>query len=176
LPKPAPGDIVVISGPPGAGKSSTARELLKLIDAPVSYIEGDVFWSFFTKTTGRSRASNATALIRAVMFSAIAFSRSGYKVIVDFTIGPWHFDLFKKYLREASMHYVVICPDEQTCANRAAAHADATNRDYAAFHEIHEAFRNLGDFEENTIRDASAKSPELAARIHQNLLLGTYRV
>jgi uridine kinase len=38
--------VIFLSGPIGAGKTAVARELLHLLPAPLSYIEGDVFWSF----------------------------------------------------------------------------------------------------------------------------------
>lgn len=37
------------SGPVGAGKTTVAKELVALLPAPVSYIEGDIFWYFVAK-------------------------------------------------------------------------------------------------------------------------------
>jgi uridine kinase len=54
--------VIFLSGPIGAGKTAVARELLQLLPAPLSYIEGDTFWSFIrirrrTRITGQlSRA------------------------------------------------------------------------------------------------------------------------
>ena len=41
--------IILLSGTVGAGKSTVAKELVKLIDNPVINIEGDVFWKFIAK-------------------------------------------------------------------------------------------------------------------------------
>ena len=37
--------VIFLSGPIGAGKTAVAQELLKLLPAPLSYIEGDTFWT-----------------------------------------------------------------------------------------------------------------------------------
>ena len=41
--------VVMLSGPVGAGKTTVARELVAISPAPLCYIEGDTFWSLFTK-------------------------------------------------------------------------------------------------------------------------------
>jgi adenylate kinase family enzyme len=41
--------VVMLSGPGGAGKTTVARELVAISPAPLSYVEGDVFWPLFTK-------------------------------------------------------------------------------------------------------------------------------
>ena len=47
--------ITILSGPVGAGKTTVARELVALLPAPVSYIEGDTFWSFVEKAHSADR-------------------------------------------------------------------------------------------------------------------------
>jgi chloramphenicol 3-O-phosphotransferase len=41
--------IIFLSGPIGAGKTAVAKALLPLLPAPLSYIEGDTFWSAMTR-------------------------------------------------------------------------------------------------------------------------------
>lgn len=41
--------VIFLSGPIGAGKTAAAQELLQLLPAPLSYIEGNTFWSFMRK-------------------------------------------------------------------------------------------------------------------------------
>jgi uridine kinase len=45
--------VIFLSGPIGAGKTAVTQELLRLLPAPLSYIEGDTFWSFMRKRRRR---------------------------------------------------------------------------------------------------------------------------
>lgn len=172
--KAKPGDVILISGPPGAGKSAAARELVKLLDGPAAYIEGDVFWGFLAKTAGRSRRSDAKPLIRAMMLSALAFSKSGYTVVVDFSIGPWHVDLFKDWLGDAKVHYIIVCPSVRVCAQRAAVRSDGAIVDYAPYRDLYDAFARGHAFEKNLIRDDDAEPCAIATKIAQSSRSGDY--
>ena len=80
--------VTMLSGPIGAGKTTVARELLALLPAPVSYIEGDTFWSFIDKPHSRDRREVFHVILRAMTAAAIPFARSGYEVLLDFSIPP----------------------------------------------------------------------------------------
>jgi ATP-dependent protease HslVU (ClpYQ) ATPase subunit len=55
-----------MSGPMGAGKTAVAKELLALLPAPLSYIEGDTFWSFINKDGERGSRDNFPVLVRSM--------------------------------------------------------------------------------------------------------------
>jgi uridine kinase len=47
VPDQPSGSLIILSGPPGAGKSTVAKELMQLLPLPPAYIGGDDFWKFF---------------------------------------------------------------------------------------------------------------------------------
>jgi len=60
------GRVIMLSGPVGAGKTTVARELVSILPEPLSYIEGDTFWSFIKKSKGRDRRENFRTIMRAI--------------------------------------------------------------------------------------------------------------
>jgi chloramphenicol 3-O-phosphotransferase len=174
------GSIILISGPPGAGKSTVAKELAGLLDGPVASIEGDVFWQFIVKSKGSQRkigrSTNSRLVIKAMMYSALVYARGGYTALVDFTIGPWFFDLFEKHLEGTPFHYVVLCPSEAVCAQRAVSRAEGAMADYSEFRELHAAFSDAQGFDRHVVRNGDAGAAELAQRILAEIAADGYRI
>jgi uridine kinase len=78
----------MLSGPIGAGKTTVARELIPMLRGQISYIEGDTFWSFIAKTGNQDRREDFRVIMRAMTAAALPFARSGYDVLLDFSIPP----------------------------------------------------------------------------------------
>src|SRR5579872_4612194 len=74
--------VIFLSGPIGAGKTAVAQELLRLLPAPLSYIEGDRFWSFINKGGERGLRENFPVLVRSMTAAALPFARSGFRVLI----------------------------------------------------------------------------------------------
>jgi len=114
------GQIVILSGPVGAGKSTVARELIAASGEGTAYIEGDTFWSFIAKpATGQSYPKAFTMIMRAMTATARHYERDGYEVLLDFSIPPWYLEAIGKLLQGKSFSYVVLRPSEEVCAARA---------------------------------------------------------
>jgi len=75
--------VIFLSGPIGAGK-----EVFQLLPAPLSYIEGDTFWSFIRIGGERGPRDNFPVLVRSMTAAAIPLARSGFRVLIDFSIPP----------------------------------------------------------------------------------------
>ena len=176
-----PGEIVLLAGPPGAGKTTVARELVALADGPTASIEGDVFWHFFVKGNAgspgsKTRMKHSRIIIKAMMLAALPYARGGYRVIVDFSIGPWFLDLFDKWMEGTAFSYVILCPSEAACAARAAARNEGAVPEYGPYRELHAAFADLGALERYAVRRDDADPLALATLIRDGLAAGTYRL
>jgi len=109
--------VIFLSGPIGAGKTAVAKALLPLLPGPLSYIEGDTFWSFIRKDE-RALHENFPVLVRSMTAAALPFARSGFRVLIDFSIPPTFVETARKILKEVPFDFVLLRPTFEVCAQR----------------------------------------------------------
>ncbi len=113
--------IVLLSGPVGAGKSTVARELIKILPGPTVYIEGDTFWSFVVKrTVDAKNVKNFKMIMTSMVAAAVPYALYGNEVILDFSIPPWFLDTVQAVakVKNVPLDLVVLRPSLQVCAER----------------------------------------------------------
>lgn len=168
--------IVLLSGPPGAGKSTVAQQLIALMPGQVAYIEGDTFWRFFTKGFEiPGRRKNFKTVVTSILMAAIPYARAGYTTIVDFPIPPWALKTANTLAqtRHVQLNYIVLYPTEEVCAKRAATRAEGIIDDYTVFKELYASF---ADAERHIISNDLADAVMLAAYIQEALTEGRFRI
>jgi adenylate kinase family enzyme len=168
--------IVLLSGPPGAGKTTVAKELVKISRGPVAYIEGDKFWCFFAKDwEDMEKGKNFRIVMRSATAAAIPYALNGYETIVDFSIPPRFLETaikMAKY-REIPLDYVVIRPDEEICARRAATRAEGPITDYKHLKEFYASFNTV---QKHIIYDNDGDPAIVAAHVREGLDEGIFRI
>jgi adenylylsulfate kinase-like enzyme len=165
--------VIFLSGPIGAGKTTVAQELLPLLPAPLSSIEGDTFWSFIRKGGERGPRENFSVLVRSMTAAALPFARSGFRVLIDFSIPPAYIDTARKILKEVPFDFVLLRPSLQVCVERAGSREKGAITD-------HDRLKNFyALFEEGSVEpicDDDADPASLARRIAAGLDQGRFRV
>lgn len=165
--------VIFLSGPIGAGKTAVAKALLPLLPAPLSYIEGDTFWSFIRKEGERGLRDTFPVLVRSMTAAAVPFARSGFRVLIDFSIPPSYVDTARKILKEVPFDFVLLRPSLQVCVERATSREEGAIRDYTMLKNFY------ARFEEGTVTpicDDNADPASLARRIADGLNQGEFRV
>jgi predicted kinase len=122
------GRIVIVSGPPGAGKSTIARGLALGASGPLAvHLHTDDFYAYIRKGwvepwLPAAQAQNITVM-RALAATAAIYAEGGYEVVVDGIVGPWFFDPWREAAdgRGLDLRYVCLMPDEAETVARATA-------------------------------------------------------
>ena len=143
--------MLILTGPPGAGKTTIARLLADVAECPTAHLHTDDFFGairkgFIAPWLSESSGQNAT-ISRAIIASAAAFSRGGYAVIVDGIVGPWFLDIYRDEARRLglALDYVVLRPARADATRRAGERAVSPLADYPP--QIFEGFADLGALE-----------------------------
>ena len=113
-------DLIVVTGPPGAGKSTVARLLARRFH-PSALIAGDAFFAMIDRGyidpwTEAARRQNEIVIAAAA--AAAGRWPGGYTVIFDGVIGPWFLETFLTATELPEAHYVMLLPPEHVCLHR----------------------------------------------------------
>lgn len=168
-----PLSVIFLSGPIGAGKTTVAKLLVPLLSGPLCYIEGDTFWSFIKKDADRGSRESFPVVARSMTAAAIPFARSGFRVLIDFSIPPTYVDTARKILKEVPFDFVLLRPSFEVCSQRAASRQEGAITDQVMLKNFYTLFEQ-GKVE--PICDDNADPESLARRIAEGLSQGLFRV
>ncbi len=144
-----------------------------MLPAPLSYIEGDTFWSFIRKGGERGPRDNFPVLVRSMTAAAIPFARSGFRVLIDFSIPPAYVDTARKILKEVPFDFVLLRPSLRVCVQRAFSREEGAITDYERLKNFYALFE---EGRTEPICDDNADPASLARLIAEGLNQGRFRV
>jgi hypothetical protein len=129
-------------------------------------------WSFIRKG-GERELDNFPVLVRSMTAAAVPFARSGFRVLIDFSIPPAFLETARKILKEVPFDFVLLRPSLEVCVKRSASRERGAIMDYARLKNFYARFE---DARVEPICDDSADPASLARRIAEGLNQGRFRV
>ncbi|MEM7096587.1 MAG: AAA family ATPase [Actinomycetota bacterium] len=181
--------VVIVTGSPGVGKTTTAQVAADRFDAS-AHIVGDHFFRYVRGGAIDPSLPESDEQNRQVMAisgaTATAYARTGRTTFLEGIYGPWFLDDVRDAI-DVPSHYVVLRAPLDTCVQRALARHDERGDDglehrdrddlVRVVRQMHPQFLNLGKYE-RFIVSADDRSPEeiadavLARLAAGELLLG----
>jgi chloramphenicol 3-O-phosphotransferase len=164
------GRVVMLSGPIGAGKTTVARELVAIWEGPLAYIEGDSFWPYFAKPKEGERGENFRILMRSMTAASLPFARSGYDVLLDFSVPTAFLPVALVILKDTKLDFILLRPSLAVCAERALQRKAGKIRKYdAGFYDM------FAGADEYAVADDDGDARAVALKIRAGLAAGQFR-
>jgi cytidylate kinase len=172
--------VLILTGPPGAGKTTVADLLATEADVPTVHLTTDLFYrairaGFVPPYLPESQRQNEV-VIDAIVATVATYARGGYDVVVDGIIGSWFLAPFRAAREGWAMSYVVLRPDLATTLSRTQQRPDSELKDVDAITGLHGAFAQLGDLERHAIDTSGLDARETVTEVRRAVASGNYRL
>jgi len=161
----ATGDVLIVSGPPGSGKTTVAAELARSVPRGV-HLEADSFFrwiasGFIAPHLPESNTQNV-AVIDVVTDAAAGYAEAGYLVVWDGVVGPWFLDRIARRLtaRGVRLRYLVVRAEREIALDRVRDRDGTIETSGAAV--MWDQFADLGELETHVVDTSGSVDDALA--------------
>lgn len=177
------GSVIVLTGPPGAGKSTVARALATGSERAV-HLHTDDFWRAIVAGATppylpEANAQNHTVL-DVIAGAAYTYAAGGFDTVVDGIVGPWMLDHVLGEARHhptVPLHYVVLRPARDVALTRAQARtAPDALVDELPILTMWDQFADLGRFESHVLDTTGQSAAETLGAVRAAVTSGRQRL
>jgi predicted kinase len=148
------GHILILSGSPGTGKTTTAEALARLPGPmPKVHIHSDDFWGYIKHGLIDPWLPEADAQNRMIMEIAAGvagrYAQAGYFVALDGVVRPAMLDPY--LAQNLPLHYIVLRTSVEEAVARCSARGGDSLTDPVVVANLHAEFANLGEYERHVL-------------------------
>jgi ribose 1,5-bisphosphokinase PhnN len=142
--------LILVTGPPGSGKSTVAALLARRFE-PSVLVDGDAFYGFIARGAVPPWQPDATHQNEVCTAAAGAacgrYAAGGFTVVFDGMVGPWFLPQFLAATGLDELAYVVLLPPEDVVVDRVETRVGHGFADISATRHMH------GEFSRSRVAD-----------------------
>ncbi len=170
------GRIIVITGSPGTGKTTTSAIVAKESSMEKSvHMHTDDFYHYLSKGAipphlPESNEQNLI-VIEAFIEAAKRYVRGGYDVIVDGIIGTWFLEPWLNIVHDGyEVHYIILRASKEETIRRAITRSKLDRETNIELVDVMwEQFNNLGLYEPNVIDTTNCSIMDTVSAIKERI-------
>ena len=170
--------VLILTGPPGTGKTTTAGVLSQCF-GPGVHLRSDLFFDFVTSEfvepwRPESQRQNEVVM-RTVGEAAASYARGGYFTVVDGIVIPRRFLATVRDTVAAAgldVAYAVLRAPLATCIERVGGREGPELSDPAVVEQLWNEFADLGEYDAHAVPVGTSTAAEVADAIARRLLAG----
>jgi len=176
-----PGEILVLTGPPAAGKTTVAETIVGQWGSSV-HLQADYFWDEFIRSgflrpwMPESHDQNTT-VVNAITAAAVEYAKGGYSVLVDGIVGPWFVELVSERFADQGVrwHYAILLPASDVTVERSRSRSKAITQE--VLEKMHGEFTaHRAGFEKHVVDSTHLDAAQTAEAVNKMLVASELRV